>query len=210
MSTSAIVSNAFAEHNRECDSILLESAMGQFSKQETAALIIDGPNFQGMLAQLGISPDFGTLFDTFRRFVSLRAIYYFTAVSDDAHHNTTRDQIRWLARNGVRVVTKPSVKMPDESGVVRWKGNMDVDIAVTALTECQVFDTVILSSGDGDFSRLMRAIRARGQRAVLLASEKTRTRHLSEELRTSVDGFIDMAWFSGTMTMRAVTTGEAA
>lgn len=208
MTNRSSIDEVFAAHNVEKAQVSLAKTLAQFNPNETAALLIDGPNFQMTLSELGISPDFGTLIQVLRDYVRLRLVYYFVGVSDDPHHQTTREQLTWLSRNGVRVITRKSIKVERGDGSVTWKGNMDIHIACTALTECQAVDTIILASGDGDFEPLVKAVRTKGQRTILLSSEQTPQKILSDDLRSCVDGFIELKHFAGTMTSRPVKPSE--
>lgn len=208
MPTQTSIDEVFQAHNIEKAQVSLGKTLSQFHQLETAALLIDGPNFQKTIGDLGISPDFGTLFRVLREYVNLKMIYYFVGVSDDPHHQTTREQLTWLSRNGVRVVTRKSIKVGGGDTPVTWKGNMDIHIACTALTECRGVDTLILASGDGDFEPLVKAVRVNGQRTVLLSSEQTPQKILSDDLRSCVDGFIELKYFAGTMTARPAKQNE--
>ena len=71
---------------------------------------------------------------------------------------------------------------------------MDVQITVTALTECDKVDNVMLATGDKYFLPLIQKLKERGQMTTILSSEKAGVNILSPELRLSADLFIDLDW----------------
>ena len=68
----------------------------------------------------------------------------------------------WLDYNGFRLVTKPAREFTDSQGRKRWRGDMDVEIAVDMMELAPRLDHIFLFSGDGDFRRLVEAIQAKG------------------------------------------------
>ena len=205
MSTSSITSvieESIAAHKLETAAVRLGEALSVMYPDETACLVFDGPNFQHTAKALGLNIEYSSLFDTLRSVTRLRSIHYFVGLSDDPHHASARNQVTWMRNHGVRVHTRVSQKSVDPDGVARWKANMDVEIAVATLTQCDKVDTVILATGDGDFVPLVKALQARGQRVLLMSSEKTPEKQLSDQLRTCVDGFIEVDDFEGTCATR--------
>jgi uncharacterized LabA/DUF88 family protein len=69
-----------------------------------------------------------------------------------------------------------------ETGASSLKGNLDVELAIDALTECEQFDTILLVTGDSDFVPLVDALRARGKRVMVCATQQ----NVAVELRQSV------------------------
>lgn len=69
-----------------------------------------------------------------------------------------------------------------ETGSSSLKGNLDVELAIDALTEAEQFDTIILVTGDSDFVPLVDALRARGKRVMVCATQQ----NVAVELRQSV------------------------
>lgn len=68
------------------------------------------------------------------------------------------------------------------------KANLDVDLTVDALSEHPHFDTAVIVSGDGAFVPLIEALKARGKRVMVVATQE----NVSTELRQSVGvNFID-------------------
>lgn len=76
-----------------------------------------------------------------------------------------------------------------ESGQSSLKGNLDVELAIDALTEAAHYDTAMLVTGDSDFVPLVEALRARGKRVMVAATQQ----NVAVELRQAVGvGYVDL------------------
>lgn len=160
---------------------------------ERVALFIDGANVHGAARALGFDMDYRRLLDAFKargRFV--RASYY-TALIEDQEFSPIRPLVDWLDYNGYRIVTKPAREYTDPNGRRRWKGDMDVDIAVDVMEAMGHVDHVVLFSGDGDFTPLVEAAQRRGARVSVVSSVRTNPPMAADELRRAADVFIDLA-----------------
>lgn len=75
------------------------------------------------------------------------------------------------------------------SGHSSQKGDLDVDLAIDAITEAAQFDTAILVTGDSDYVPLVEALQSRGKRVVVAAT----TQNVAVELRAAVGvNFLDL------------------
>ncbi|MBU6371579.1 MAG: NYN domain-containing protein [Alphaproteobacteria bacterium] len=160
---------------------------------ERIALFIDGANVHGAARALGFDMDYRRLLEAFRacgRFV--RASYY-TALIEDQEFSPIRPLVDWLDYNGFKVVTKPARDYTDATGRRRWKGDMDVDIAVDVMEAVPGVDHVVLFSGDGDFVPLVEAAQRRGARVTVVSTVRTSPPMASDELRRAADTFLDLA-----------------
>ncbi|MFW5965197.1 MAG: NYN domain-containing protein [Halodesulfurarchaeum sp.] len=68
------------------------------------------------------------------------------------------------------------------------KADWDVGMSLDAVTLADHVDTVVLCTGDGDFSRLVSHLRHEGVRVEVMAFESS----TAEELREAADTFIDL------------------
>ncbi len=68
------------------------------------------------------------------------------------------------------------------------KGDWDIGIAMDAIRINPKVDTVVLVSGDGDFSELLRYLKSHGSRTEVIAFSQT----TSKQLREEADDFIDL------------------
>ena len=98
----------------------------------------------------------------------------------------------WLDYNGYAVVTKPLKEFTDASGRRKFKGNMDIELAVDAMEMAENLDHIVLFSGDGDFRRLSEALQRRGLRVTVVSTIKTQPPMIADELRRQADTFLEL------------------
>jgi uncharacterized LabA/DUF88 family protein len=165
-----------------------------FYQHERVALFIDGANTHHAIRALGFGIDYKRLLGLFRSKCNLVRAYYFTAVhDDDSEPSTIRPLVDWLDYNGFTMMTKPMKSFTDADGYRKVKGNMDVDIAVSAMQLADEIDHVVLFSGDGDFASLVAALQEKAKRVTVISTIETKPPMLADELRRQADQFIDLA-----------------
>jgi uncharacterized LabA/DUF88 family protein len=163
-----------------------------FYPEERIALFIDGANLYSTAKGLGFDIDYRRLLALFRqRARLLRAIYY-TALIDDADYSPIRPLIDWLDYNGYTLVTKPAREYTDSLGRRKFKGNMDIELAVDVMRLIDSLDHVVLFSGDGDFRSLVEAVQDKGRRVSVVSTLATRPPMVADDLRRQADQFIDL------------------
>lgn len=163
-----------------------------FYKDERIALFIDGANLYSAAKTLNVELDYRRLLSEFRKKGRLLRAYYYTALIENEEYSPIRPLVDWLQYNGYNVVTKPAKEFTDASGRRRVKGDMDVEIAVDMLTLADRLDHVVLFSGDGDLTVLVKALQNRGLRVSVVSSVKTQPPMISDDLRRAADNFIDL------------------
>lgn len=163
-----------------------------FYKDERLALFIDGTSLFSTARALGLEIDFRKLLAEFRdRGRLLRANYYTTIVESD-EYSPVRPLVDWLAYNGFNVITKPAREFTDREGRRRYRGSMNVDLAIDMLEGATQVDHIVLFAGDGDFRRLVEAVKAKGTRVTVVSSVKGQSQTIADDLRREADIFIDL------------------
>lgn len=156
------------------------------------ALFIDGSNLYAAAKNLGFDIDYQKLRYFFESGSWLLRAYYYTAIVDDQEYSPVRPLADWLDYNGFTLVSKPAKEYVDAMGRRRIRGNMDVEIAVDALSLADRIDHMILVSGDGDFRRLIEAMQAKGVRVTVLSTIRTSPPMAADEIRRQADEFLDL------------------
>ncbi|MDX2238059.1 MAG: NYN domain-containing protein [Hyphomonadaceae bacterium] len=159
---------------------------------ERIALFIDGANLYSAARGLAFDIDYKKLLDEFRRAGRFIRANYYTAIVEDQDFSPIRPLVDWLDYNGFTVVTKPAREFTDQMGRRRFKGDMDVDIAVDMLEAAAWCDHVFLFSGDGDFVSLVLALRRKGVRVTVVSTTRSNPPMIADELRRQADSFIDL------------------
>ena len=162
-------------------------------EEEKVAIFIDGTNLYGAAKALSLDIDYRKLKQEFARMARLVRIYYYTAIMDDAEYSPVRPLVDWLDYNGYTLVTKPIREYTDIlTGRKKFKGSMDIDLAVDAMSISDSIDHIIIFSGDGDYKRLTEALQKKGCRVTVISTIITQPPMISDELRRQADNFIEL------------------
>lgn len=160
---------------------------------ERTALFIDGANFYSAAKGLALDVDYRKLLDEFKKHSRLVRAHYYTAIVEDQEFSPVRPLVDWLDYNGFSLVTKPAKEYADPTGRRRFKGDMDVEIAVDMLEAAAYLDHAILFSGDGDFLAAIEAVQRRGVRVSVVSTLKTSPPMVADDVRRAADHFIELA-----------------
>jgi uncharacterized LabA/DUF88 family protein len=167
--------------------------MTHFYPAERLAAFIDGANLHGTARALGFAIDYKRLLSHLRAQGQLVRICYYTIVAeDDEEFSSLRPLVDWLDYNGFSLVTKRGREYVGEDGRRRVKGNMDVELAVDAITLAGQLDHVMLFSGNGDFRALVADLQLRGVRVSVVSTLRSQPPMAADELRRQADQFIDL------------------
>jgi uncharacterized LabA/DUF88 family protein len=164
-----------------------------FYPNDKIALFIDGANLYSASRGLGFDIDYKKLLDEFRKRGVLIRAYYYTALVEDQDYSPVRPLVDWLDYNGFTLVTKTAREYTDSQGRKRFRGDMDIEIAVDMLEMAEHADHVVLFSGDGDFRRLIEAVQRKGVRVTVVSTVKSQPPMASDDLRRQADSFVDLA-----------------
>ncbi|WP_293907123.1 NYN domain-containing protein [Phenylobacterium sp.] len=164
-----------------------------FYPTDRLALFIDGSNLYSTAKTLGFDIDYRKLLEEFRKRSVLVRAYYYTALVENEEYSPIRPLVDWLDYNGYRLVTKPAREYTDANGRKRFRGDMDVEIAVDMMEMAEHADHMVLFSGDGDFRRLVEAVQRRGSRVTVVSTVKSQPPMVSDDLRRQADSFVDLA-----------------
>jgi uncharacterized LabA/DUF88 family protein len=164
-----------------------------FYPTDRLALFIDGANLHAAAKNLGFDIDFKRLLDEFRKRGLLIRAYYYTTLVEDQDYSPIRPLVDWLDYNGFTLVTKPAKEYTDREGRKRYRGDMDMELAVDMLELAPKADHMVLFSGDSDFTCLLAAVQRRGVRVTVVSTLKTQPPMVSDDLRRQADSFVDLA-----------------
>jgi uncharacterized LabA/DUF88 family protein len=164
-----------------------------FYPTDRLALFIDGANLYSAAKGLGFDVDYRKLLEEFRKRGILMRAYYYTALVEDQEYSPIRPLVDWLDYNGFTLVTKPAREYTDREGRKRFRGDMDLEIAVDMMELAPRCDHVVLFSGDGDFRCLVEAVQRKGVRVTVVSTVKSQPPMASDDLRRQADSFVDLA-----------------
>ncbi len=161
-------------------------------ENEKVAVFIDGANLYGAAKTLNLDIDYRKLKQRFASNTRLMRVYYYTAVMDDSEYSPVRPLVDWLDYNGYTLVTKAMREYTDPSGRKKYKGSMDIDLAVDAMSISDKVDHIVIFSGDGDFTKLTDALQRKGVRVTVVSTIITHPPMIADELRRQADAFIEL------------------
>jgi len=164
-----------------------------FYKDERLALFIDGANLYSAARALGLEIDFRKLLEEFQTKGRLLRANYYTALLENDDYSPIRPLVDWLAYNGFNVIKKAAREFTDREGRRRVRGNMDIELTVDMLLAAETVDHIVLFSGDGDFRRLLEAVKAKGVRVTVVSTVQSSPPMIADDLRREADAFIDLA-----------------
>jgi uncharacterized LabA/DUF88 family protein len=168
-----------------------------FHPDDRVAVFIDGANLYQAAKALGFDIDYKRLLKTLASDCRFIRAYYYTALLDEQEYSPIRPLVDWLDYNGYTMVTKPLKEFAQSTGRRKYKGNMDVEIAVDVMEITPHVNHVVLISGDGDFRRLVEAVQRRGVRVTVISTIRTQPPMVADELRRQADFFLDLADLQG-------------
>ena len=163
-----------------------------FYPNDRIALFIDGANLYSAAKSLGFDIDYKKLLAEFRTRGLLTRAYYYTALVENEDYSPIRPLVDWLDYNGYSLVTKTAREYTDSQGRKRWRGDMDVEIAVDMMEIAPHVDHVVLFSGDGDFRKLVQTVQSKGVRVTVVSTVKSQPPMASDDLRRQADNFVDL------------------
>jgi uncharacterized LabA/DUF88 family protein len=164
-----------------------------FYPTDRLALFIDGANLHAAAKNLGFDIDFKRLLDEFRKRGLLIRAYYYTTLVEDQDYSPIRPLVDCLDYNGFTLVTKPAKEYTDRDGRKRYRGDMDIELAVDMLELAPKADHMVLFSGDSDFAHLVAAVQRKGVRVTVVSTLKSQPPMASDDLRRQADAFVDLA-----------------
>jgi uncharacterized LabA/DUF88 family protein len=132
-------------------------------KGQRVSVFIDAANLYHSSSKAGIRIDFIQIANWFRENISENVnLRFYTAYDPD--NSKQIEFLNELVDNGFNVVKKP---IKDFGTFI--KGNMDIELAVDAITYKDNFDTLVLISGDGDFTYLVNALEKNYKKTAILS-----------------------------------------
>lgn len=156
------------------------------------AVFIDAANLELSAKDRSFHVDYKKLYKWLLQLGKLVYVGFFTVRFDTKKHDAF---LTLLKKSGYKLTTKP-VKLIKNNKVdahhIR-KANFDVEIAVESLKRKDLFDTIILFSGDSDFDYLLRELKNQRKKTVVISMKY----HISRELIKSADIYVDLTKIRG-------------
>jgi uncharacterized LabA/DUF88 family protein len=154
--------------------------------RRNALILIDASNIKYYLKEKGWQISWPRFRDYFKRLYHRIDVIYYEGIRTKAvffDHKPTGnlnefleakakklDFFKTLKSIGFKVVTKLVSRVYDHTdGRFRHKCNFDVEITVAAIDQMDEYDEFVLCSGDGDFVKLLKYLKAHKKKTVVVA-----------------------------------------
>lgn len=156
-----------------------------FYKNDTIALVIDGPGNNNASKDIDLMIDWRKLLGEFtRRGKVLRATFVTPMFEDSDGIISFKGLLDWLEFNGFNVVTRKAV----DHGRSMKKVSIQVDFTLEALKLADHVDHIILFAGDSSYLSLIAELQRRGVRVSVCSVME----QVSDDIRRAADNFIDL------------------
>lgn len=159
---------------------------------QRVGLFVDGANMFYAQRENGWFIDFRSVYQYFTDNKEKAVAYYFTAAPSAADPERVRNYRRFrtalqaigfsVVDKEVRVISSPT------AGVVKVKGNLDIELVFRMLTEKDAFDEVVLLGGDTDYIPIISHLRALGKTVIVVGRRES----VSNDLVNVANRFIDL------------------
>jgi len=164
---------------------------------ERVALFVDSANMHHACKRVGYYIDWRKARDHFSQDRVFTGAFFYYAVPPNVEPERQRF-LDFLSYNGYIVRTKQLRTVPDGQGGEQFqRADVGVDIALDMLSTADHWDTAFLFSGEGDFNRLVEALRARGKRVHVVTSQGMLARELAYAADKPVFWLEDLERFIG-------------
>lgn len=154
--------------------------------------LIDGSNCYSAARSAGFDIDYKLLLEHIKKNCRMVDTRYYTALPSDTEYSAIRPLVDYLSYNGYTIVSKPTKEF-ENNGVIKVKGNMDIELAVDALVLAPNVDHYLVFSGDGDFRYLFDTLKKLGKRITVVSTMVGLRPMVADEIRRCASEFIEMA-----------------
>lgn len=159
---------------------------------ERTMVFMDGPAIYNNSRQLDFELDYSKFRDLIAKQCKLIRICYYTTVKVTSEENggeyaVVQPLLDYLQYHNYTVIEKEK----RDTGA-RARSSCHIEFALDALTNTDTIDHVILCTGDGDFTYLVKKLQERGKVVSVVSTIKTKPSSISDELRRQADYFMDL------------------
>jgi len=145
------------------------------------SVFVDGANFFFMQKEgLKWFADPKKILDYIEQYGEIEDAFYY--IGRDAPPEAKQDAfLKALPSMGYSLVTKQIKTIFDsKTGKNKKKANLDIEIVLDMFNTIEHYDMAVLISGDGDFERALRLLKARGKKYMVIATEQFVARELRD------------------------------
>jgi len=177
--------------------------MYTLNPNDRIAIFIDGENIHYSAKHMNMRLDYLKLCTRLAGPRRLVRSYFYTAVSSQSEGKI--DFINFLKLNGFKVVTK-EIKSFNESDAANRsiRNSLDMELAIDVMELAPALDTVIICTGDGDFTALVDVLGRKGLHVEVCGLREM----TSTDLIAAADVYTDLASLKDEIALTTIPAKE--
>lgn len=156
--------------------------LSNFLKNEKVYVFIDAENLFYSQKTLGWLISYEKLMKYFKEECGENTkVFVYTGV--DEYSSSQQKFIDLMVAKGFIVRTKAVKKIKDESGITKWKSNLDIEMALEIIELSEKFKVAVLVSGDSDFAPVVDKLKKKSKRVFVISTRGHIARELLERAK---------------------------
>lgn len=158
------------------------------SQLKTAAIFIDAENLYFIQKGLGWEVDLPKLYEFFEERYYIYNAFYYTVVDPSSDGYAEKNQLLDALSPIGYTVRKKIIKIIKAGDKIVKKGNLDIEMALDMFNTKDLYQVIVLFSGDSDFDRALELLRTHGKEIIVISSRG----YVSKELMNAADKYYDL------------------
>ncbi|MFN7160144.1 MAG: NYN domain-containing protein [Candidatus Gracilibacteria bacterium] len=158
------------------------------SQMKTAALFIDAENLYFIQKGLGWEVDLPKVYEFFEERYNIYNAFYYTVVDPSSEGYIEKNQFLDTLSPVGYTIRKKIIKIIKAGDKIIKKGNLDIEMVLDMFNTKDLYQVIILFSGDSDFERALELLRTHGKEIIVISSRG----YVSKELMNAPDKYYDL------------------
>lgn len=155
---------------------------------KTAALFIDAENLYFIQKGLGWEIDLAKVYAFFEERYYIYNAFYYTVVDPSSDGYIEKNQFLDTLSPIGYTIRKKIIKIIKAGDKIIKKGNLDIEIVLDMFNTKDLYQVVVLFSGDSDFERALELLRTYGKEIIVISSRG----FVAKELINAPDKYYDL------------------
>lgn len=152
---------------------------------QTCCVLLDG-SFIDSISNSGIQFDYMKFASALKRKYSVTNFVYFSLVPRFEENFPKRRLLDWLSYNGY-IVREKYAKGPVTNSATSLRGNLSLEIAISALEACGNADGIVLATNDRNMCAAIRTLQRRTKWVALVSGAADSAPRIDDHLRRIAD-----------------------
>lgn len=173
--------------------------LSYFKTFERTSVLVDVANINWTSRFHGRHVDWEQVIRVFKRAGPIDKAYYFVATTP-VMSTVRQAELERLRDVGYTLYLKECTVRKSSSDRSPIKANVDVDLALTAVLDCDDSDHIVIMSGDGDYVPLVKRLQAMGKFVTVVTPMSRQNSTTSQALMREANHVVNLLEISGATT----------